>query len=163
MGHLPISSSNVYPLPEPKPGYRFVPALIGRSTDPGVITLVECPSWCVVDHVASRSVFIEDINHEGEHRAMSLSPSHGDRVPLEVYLSQWPASREENGQTCLAVDLDCEVSSYGRTAALALADQLVAFAADVRRLAQTLPDDAPSPVRSQADEALRRVRTGGAA
>ena len=35
-------------------------------------------------------------------------------------------------------------------------DQLVAFAEDVRRLAETLPDE--SPVRSQADEALRRVR-----
>lgn len=147
-------NANHYPIPEPKPGYRFVPALIGRSTEEGVITLVSCPSWCVIDHVASRSVFLEDLNHEGEHRAMSFAPSRGPRVPVEVYLSQWPGSHEKQPQ--LAVDLDYEVETYDRTAALALADQLVAFAADVRRLAQTLPDDLP--VRSQADEALRRAR-----
>ncbi|MFM9790134.1 DUF6907 domain-containing protein [Streptomyces turgidiscabies] len=151
-----MTTNNVHPLPAIKPGHRLVPALIGRSTDPGTIVYIECPTWCTVDHVASSSVFLEDINHEGEHRGMSLSPSHGERVPLEVYLSQWPASTEEKGQTYLAVDLDYEVSSYGRPAALALADQLVAFAADVRRLAQTLPDD------NQADEALRRVRGGAA-
>ncbi|MET8947446.1 hypothetical protein ABZX30_28855 [Streptomyces sp. NPDC004542] len=137
-------------------GFRLVPAAIGR---PGSVQTawVPCPSWCVVDH-SERVAFIEDVNHEGEHRGMSLSPSRGDRVPLEVYLSQWPGS-EENAQTYLAVDLDYEVSAYGRTAALALADQMVAFAEDVRRLAGTLPDDT---VRSQADEALRRVRGGQA-
>ena len=154
MGNLPMSTS----MPTARPGYRFVPALIGRSTEAGVITLVECPAWCVVDHVAERSVFLEDLNHEGEHKTMQFAPSRGSAVPVEVYVSQWPGSHET--QPYLAVDLDCEVDTYGRTAALALADQLVAFAADVRRLAQTLPDDAP--VRSQADEALRRVRAGGA-
>jgi hypothetical protein len=152
MGNLPMST----PMQSvPRPGYRFVPALIGRSTDPGVIAHVECPSWCTVDHVASRSGFLEDLNHEGDRRAMSFTPSNGARVPVEVYLSQWPGTHEP--QTQLAVDLDYEVENYDRTAALALADQLVAFAADVRRLAQTLPDTA---VRSQADEALRRVRGG---
>lgn len=128
--------------PAVKPGYRLVPALVGRTTDPGVIVYVECPAWCTVDHVAERSVFLEDISHDGERLGMSFSPSRGDRVPFEVYLSQWSGLAEENNRPYLAVDLDCEVSSYGRTAALALADQLVAFAADVRRLAQTLPDDA---------------------
>jgi hypothetical protein len=157
MANHAISTSNVCPLPEPKPGHRFVPALIGRSTDPGIIAHVECPSWCTVDHIAAHSVFLEDLNHEGEHRAMSFSPSSGDRVPVEVYLTQWPGSGE--AQTQLAVDLDYEVETYDRTAALALADQLVAFAADVRRLAQTLPDHT---VRNQADEALRRVQGGAA-
>lgn len=141
----------------PREGYRFVPALIGRSTDPGVIAHVECPSWCTVDHIASRSVFLEDLNHEGERRAMTFTPSNAPRVPVEVYLTQWPGSDE--AQTQMAVDLDCEVETYGRTAGLALADQLVAFAADVRRLALALPDDT---IRSQADEALLRVRGGAA-
>lgn len=140
----------------PRPGYRFVPALIGRSTDPGVLAWVECPDWCIVDHIESRSVFLEDLNHEGERRAMTFTPSNGPRVLVEVYLTQWPGSHET--QTQMAVDLDCEVETYGRTAGLALADQLVAFAADVRRQALALPDDKPVPVRSQADEALRRVR-----
>ncbi|MEU3105592.1 DUF6907 domain-containing protein [Streptomyces griseoflavus] len=145
--------------PSVKPGHRLVPALVGRSTDPGTIVYVECPDWCVVDHVADRNVFLEDISHRGERKSLPLTPSRGDMVPVEVYLSQWPASGDDGGQPYLAVDVDCEVSNYSRAAALALADQLVSFAADVRRLAQTLPDD--SPVRSQADEALRRVREGG--
>lgn len=150
MGQLPMSTPNLYPLPEPKPGHRFVPALIGRSTEPGIITLVECPSWCVIDHVAERSVFVEDVSHSGQSAVLSLTARHPARVPLQVSLSWWPALGDGNEQPKLAVDLDSEVEVYGRTAALAMADQLVAFAADVRRLAQALPDDAP-------------VRSGGAA
>ena len=122
-----------------KPGYRLVPALVGRSTDPGTVAHVECPDWCTVDHLAEKAVFLEDVSHKGERAAMSLSPSRGDRVPVEVYLSEWPASNGEDGRPFLAVDVDYEVSNYGRAAALALADQLVAFAENVRRLAASLP------------------------
>jgi hypothetical protein len=149
---------NVRPLPVSKQGYRLVPALIGRSTEPGVLVHVPCPDWCVTDHMV-RTGSVEDVNHQGAHRALSLTPGVVDRVPVEVYLSEWPASYSDSAPA-LSVDVDYEVATYGRTAALALADQLVAFAADVRRLATTLPDD--SPIRSQADEALRRVRGGQA-
>ncbi|MFD7709504.1 DUF6907 domain-containing protein [Streptomyces sp. NPDC059786] len=152
--------------PAVRPGYRLVPVLVGRSTEPGTVAWVECPDWCIVhspDRPTDKVGFLEDINHQGERAAMNFVPSRGDRVPVEVYLSQWPAlDDEDRGQTYLAVDLDYEVCSYGRTAALSLADQMVAFAADVTRLAETLPDDSPTAtVRSQADEALRRVREGG--
>ncbi|MFK4797823.1 DUF6907 domain-containing protein [Streptomyces sp. MPA0124] len=125
-----------------RPGYRLVPALIGRSTEPGTIVYVECPDWCTVDHVASRNVFLEDINHEGERAALQLPSDYSAPAPVEVYLSQWPASKDDKGLTRLAVDVDYEVSTYGRTAALAFADQLVAFAANVRALAETLPEEA---------------------
>lgn len=124
-----------------RPGYRLVPALVGRSTEPGTIVYVECPDWCTVDHVASRNVFLEDINHEGERAALQLPSDYSAPAPVEVYLSQWPASQDEKGLTRLAVDVDYEVSTYGRTAALAFADQLVAFAANVRALAETLPEE----------------------
>lgn len=150
------TANNLYPLPEPKPGYRFVPALIGRPMDAGIVTWVECPRWCTVDHMASRSVFLEDVNHQGEPAALNLPSDHPSRVPVEVYLSWWPAAQGAAEKPCLSVDIDSEVMVYGRAASFALADQLVAFAADVRRLAQTLPDD--SPVRNQDDEALRQVR-----
>lgn len=126
------------PQPAVKPGHRLVPALIGRSTEPGTVVYIECPSWCIVDHVAEKTAFLEDINHQGERAAMDFAPSRGDHVPVEVYLSQWPGAGRNDGPT-LAVDLDYEVANYGRTAALALADQLVAFAENVRRLAQALP------------------------
>ncbi|MEV4043120.1 hypothetical protein [Streptomyces sp. NPDC049744] len=140
---------------EGKPGHRLVPALVGRSGNVQTVW-IDCPNWCVLDHTTDRSVFIEDINHEGERRAMSFPSAHGETVLVEVYVSQWPGSEET--QPYLAVDVDREVDSYGRTAAMALADQMVAFAADVRRLAQTLPDDSPRPALSQADEALRQVQ-----
>jgi hypothetical protein len=136
---VPSQSTAAAVRPVVKPGYRLVPALVGRSTDPGTVVYVECPVWCTVDHVADRSVFLEDINHQGERAAMSLSPSRGDRVPVEVYLSEWPASSSDDGRPHLAVDVDYEVSNYSRPAALALADQLAAFAENVRRLAETLP------------------------
>lgn len=146
-------------IPSQTPGVRLVPATIGREGATQT-AWVPCPHWCVLDHEAERTTWLEDINHEGERRAMKFAPSNGAAaVPIEVFVSHWPGSEK---QPMLAVDLDYEIETYGRTAALALADQLVAFAADVRRMAQTLPDDAPAPVRNQADEALRRVRGGQA-
>lgn len=158
MAHSAISSSNVHLFPAVEPGHRLVPAVIGRSDNPQTVW-VSCPAWCVTDH-SQRVNFAEDINHSGPAVALTLTNQHPARIPLEVSLSWWPSLGEGNEQPKLAVDLDTEVEVYGRTAALAMADQLVAFAADVRRLAQSLPDDAPQ--RSQADQALRRVRGGQA-
>ncbi|MFE6530022.1 DUF6907 domain-containing protein [Streptomyces rochei] len=132
--------------PVVRPGYRLVPVPVGREGNVQT-AWVECPSWCVTDH-SERVAFIEDVNHNGQAAALSITTLHPARVPLEVSLSWWPALGEENSRPKLAVDLDSEVEVYDRTAALAMADQLVAFAAEVRRLAQSLPDD--SPVRSQA-------------
>jgi len=150
------TAATVHPLPAAEPGYRLVPALVGRAGAAQIVH-VQCPtSWCVVDHAAERVAGVEDVNHRGERRGMSFAPSGGDRVPVEVYLSQWPGSDEDDSRPHLAVDLDCEVATYGRTAALAMADQLVAFAEDVRRLAMTLPGDSDPDM----DEALRRARGG---
>lgn len=154
MGNLPMSSS----MPTVQTSHRLVPATVGREGRPQTVW-VECPAWCVTDHTA-RVTFAEDINHSGQPATLSITTLHPARVPLEVSLSWWPALGEGNEQPKLAVDLDTEVEVYDRTAALAMADQLVAFAADVVRLAQSLPDDSPVPIRSQADEALRRVQGG---
>ena len=149
----------ITPSPAVKPGHQLVPAAVGK---PGatVTIYIECPTdWCIVDHVAEPVANAEDINHQGAPVALSLAADQIIEVPTKVHLSWWPGSHGVAARPCLAVDVDYEVAVYGRTGALAVADQLVAFAADVRRLAMTLPDDAPlSAVRSQADEALRRVR-----
>lgn len=141
-------------VPAPRPGFRFVPVPVGL---PGRVQTVwvECPDWCVTDHT-QRASHIEDVSHNGRPASLAITTRHPARVPLEVSLSWWPGLGEGNDRPKLAVDLDTEVEVYGRTAALAMADQLVAFAAEVRRLAQTLPDDRLG--RTQADEALRRVR-----
>jgi hypothetical protein len=154
MAHSAIST----PMPTVQPGFRLMPATVGRADRPQTVW-IECPSWCVTDHT-ERVTFAEDISHSGQPAALTLTSNHPARIPLQVSLAWWPSLGEGNGQPKLAVDLDTEVEVYGRTAALAMADQLVAFAADVRRLAQTLPDETPD--RIQADEALRRVRGGAA-
>lgn len=146
-------NANVHPFPAITPGCRLVPATIGREGATQT-AWIPCPHWCVLDHEAERVTWLEDINHEGERRAMKFAPSNGAAaVPIEVFVSHWPGSEE---QPMLAVDLDREVETYGRTAALALADQLVAFAVDVRRMAQTLPDDAPAPVRIMPERLSKR-------
>lgn len=154
--------TNVKPFPAPAPGYQLVPAAIGRG-DGSQIVYLQCPTWCVIDHVATPEASVEDVHHYGERQSLMFPVPSGPGAPLTVFLAQWPASYDEDaGQPYLAVDTDCEVTSYQRPAALALADQLVAFAADVRRMAQTLPDGTPAPVLSQADEFLRRARGGAA-
>ncbi|MEU9557371.1 DUF6907 domain-containing protein [Streptomyces fumanus] len=136
-------------LPALRPGFRLVPVPVGREGN-AQTAWVECPDWCVTDH-SERVEFIEDVNHNGQAASLSITTLHPARVPLEVSLSWWPAL-EEDTQPKLAVDLDSEVEVYDRTAALALADQLVAFAAEVRRLAESLPDDSPA----DEDEKARR-------
>lgn len=133
-----LSAAATPTIPAVPSSVRLVPALVGL---PGRVQTVwiECPNWCVVDHAADRVGFVEDINHRGARESVRLSPSQSEWVPLEVFVSQWPAS--DDGGPYLAVDVDAEVYSYGRTAALAMADQLVAFAANVRRLAETLPQE----------------------
>jgi hypothetical protein len=144
--------------PAVKPGYRLVPVPVGRGADVRTAWL-PCPTWCVTDH-SERVASVEDVSHNGQPASLAITTRHPARIPLEVSLSWWPGLGEGNEEPKLAVDLDTDIEVYDRTAALAMADQLVAFAAEVRRLAETLPDD--QPVRSQADEALRRARGGQA-
>ncbi|MFI1376875.1 DUF6907 domain-containing protein [Streptomyces longwoodensis] len=125
--------------PALQPGYRLVPVPVGREGCEQT-AYVPCPPWCVTDH-SERVTFMEDVNHLGQPAALSLTAQHSARIPLEVYLSWWPAEGNDHREPRLSVDLDTEVEVYDRTAALAMADQLVAFAAEVRRLAETLPGD----------------------
>lgn len=141
------TAATVRPLPTVKPGYRLVPVPVGREGN-AQTAYVPCPSWCVTDH-SERVTFLEDVNHSGQPAELSITTLHPARVPLAVSLSWWPALGDEDNKPKLAVDLDSEVEVYDRTAALAMADQLVAFAENVRRLAETLPADT--------------VREGGAA
>ncbi|MEU5772679.1 hypothetical protein ABZ819_05160 [Streptomyces venezuelae] len=136
--------------PRVKPGYRLVPARVGRPGEQ-VTVHVECPTdWCIADHVAEPVGAAEDINHQGTPAVLNLASDQTVSVPTAVYLSWWPGSHDVAAQPCLAVDVDREVAVYGRTGALAIADQIAAFAADVRRLAETLPGDelGPSEVAS---------------
>ncbi|WPO69944.1 DUF6907 domain-containing protein [Streptomyces sp. KN37] len=144
-------------LPELKPGFRLVPAKVGKP-DAAQIVWVECPDFCVEDHVDEHVWNVEDISHSGAPAVLNLASDQSAGLPIEVSLSWWPSSDGVASRPCLAVDIDREVAVYGRTGALAVADQIAAFAENVRRLAETLPDETPAPVPSQADEALRRVR-----
>lgn len=117
-------------------GTRLVPAHIG-----GIECFISCPSWCVLDHVREDEAHLADVCHYGEQHTLTLPVPM--LAPVSVRLAQWPnvIDDEDGGRVYLAVDTDSEINSYQRPAALALADQLVAFAADVRAIACTLPDE----------------------
>ncbi|MEU5900603.1 DUF6907 domain-containing protein [Streptomyces venezuelae] len=122
-----------------------MPARVGRPGE-RVTIYVECPTdWCIVDHVAEPVGAAEDINHQGAPAVLNLAADQAAGVPTAVYLSWWPGSHDVAAQPCLAVDVDRDVAVYGRTGALAIADQIIAFGQDVRRLAETLPEDMVLP------------------
>ncbi|TGB09792.1 hypothetical protein [Streptomyces sp. MZ04] len=136
MAKSAISTPTITELPALKQGMSLVPALID-----GHLVHIECPTaWCVLDHIAENEKHPADVHHYGERRTLTLPVPM--LAPITVFLAQWPnAIDEDAGLPYLAVDTDNDVNSYQRTAALALADQLVAFSADVRGLARTLPDE----------------------
>ncbi|WPO70227.1 DUF6907 domain-containing protein [Streptomyces sp. KN37] len=135
--------------PSAEPGHRLVPVLVGRSTEPGTVAYVPCPPWCVkhaTDRVTDHVTSLVDVSHDGASAVLNLAADQVASVPTEVYLSWWPSADADNpaARACLAVDVDREIAVYSRTGALAVADQIAAFAENVRRLAETLPDDSPA-------------------
>lgn len=140
---VPLSATGVgaraIAFPAIRPGHRLVPVKIGKPGET-VTVWTECPTdWCI-GHEGERYGSADDINHQGESAGLNVTPGQAVTAPVEVYLSWWPGSNGVAAQPCLAVDFDSEVAVYGRTAALALVDQISAFAANVRRLAEVLPE-----------------------
>lgn len=139
-GGLASVPSAVVAAPSVEPGFRLVPVQVGRPGE-RVTVYAECPAWCLGHEPVGA---VEDINHQGAPAVLNLAADQVVCAPIAVSLSWWPGSDGVAANPCLAVDVDCEVAVYGRTGALAVADQLVAFAENVRRLAETLHDDSPT-------------------
>lgn len=163
-------NANLYPLPTPKPGHRFVPAKVGRTNATSVIVHIECPIWCDgSEHLAEPVVHVEDITHVSKPDDIVVQTFLGraTRHVLWATVQADPVATDPRQRAAHVVVEDGTDFSYlTEDMADELADDLIAFASSVRQMARTarLANQAPTvnTVRSQADEALRRVRGGQA-
>lgn len=160
--------ANLYPIPSPRPGHRFVPAKIGATTATSVIVLIEDPVWCTEDHVAEPVRDLVDVMHRSEASGFGVQsfirniPTH----ELYAYIEADPVAdkREMKAAHVVVEDGGNEYSYLTPAMADELADRVVGFASHLRSLAravrqanQTTGDSDPD-----MDEALRQVRQGGA-
>lgn len=169
MGNLPMSSSNLYPLPTPRPGYRFVPAKVGATNATSVIVLVEDPEWCTEDHVDEPVRDLSDIMHRGDVASVMV-PTFGFGaypVQLHAWVEADPVASEPEFRAAHITVQDAGGGDYCHlTPAMAekLADDAIGFASELRHKARTarLANQKAGDSDPCMDEALRRVRGGAA-
>ncbi|MFI6468750.1 DUF6907 domain-containing protein [Streptomyces sp. NPDC050516] len=122
---------------QPHPaGRRIVPALIDCAP-----IYVDCPSWCVMDHVAENEGALEDLYHSSDMADLYVaSPSpNGPQLVLHVRLNEDPflIRREGRGRN-IVVDTGNDPFMLDARQAAEFADDLVALAAQVRAMSRTL-------------------------
>ncbi|MFJ3878037.1 DUF6907 domain-containing protein [Streptomyces sp. NPDC090077] len=113
---------------------RVVPAVINGCT-----CFVECPSWCVIDHVSRPNRFLEDLWHSGTFAGL-MAPSMGrdPEVTLLARLGMDPYSRNADRRSPFVnVDDGGEGLDMTPSQAFEYADNLVAFADQIRAMART--------------------------
>lgn len=167
-----MTTNNVTPFPAIKPGHRLVPAKVGHTNDTSVIVYIECPNWCTEDHVGEPARNIEDVMHRGDTASVTV------RTGLEflrskvthqlfAYLESDPVAKDGLLHAAHVVVEDGGNEYAYMTADMTeqLADELIGFASELRHLARTarLANQTTGDSDPDMDEALRRVREGGAA
>lgn len=162
--------SNLYPLPAPRPGHRFVPAKVGATNATSVIVLIEDPVWCTEDHVDEPVRDLSDIMHRGAVASV-LVPTFGPgKYPIQMHawVEADPVAKEPEFRAAHVTLQDAGGNSYSHlTPAMAerLADEVIGFASELRHQARIArqANQAAGDSDPDMDEALRRVREGGVA
>lgn len=70
-----------------KPGHHLAPAAIGRAGEEPQPIFIQCPNWCVEDHVADCPNAVEDIVHTSDTVALGISSFLNDKPVFELYAS----------------------------------------------------------------------------
>ncbi|MBV2357821.1 hypothetical protein KUM39_26275 [Streptomyces sp. J2-1] len=167
-----LAAAGVHPFPAIKPGCRLVPATIGRDRNSTTVVYIECPNWCIHDHLAERESNVEDIRHYGEMGGVEVLTFLDD----DFSYSSWGArlevdpaagdARLREAHILVNEESSPEEARLTPDMAETLADELIGLASHLRHLARS------ARLHNQAqggdsdpdmDEALRRVRAGGAA
>ncbi|MFF9861104.1 DUF6907 domain-containing protein [Streptomyces tendae] len=149
---------------ETKPGHRLVPAAIERGEHRTTV-YIECPVWCVEEHVDEPVSNVEDILHRsgcGVEDVLYV-PSFGDApfpILLAAYVESDPVATNPLMKAAhVAVEDPHSASLAYLTPEMAekLADDVIGFASNLRHLARTvrLANQGGDP---DMDEALRRVQ-----
>ncbi|MFJ3289964.1 DUF6907 domain-containing protein [Streptomyces sp. NPDC086669] len=130
---------SVHPFPAIKPDHRLVPARIGSFAS-SQVAFIECPAWCTEDHMDSPS-YLVDIDHTGDVCAVQVPTfMEGDDDHFwTARLEASPSSKDQRTRDAHLMVGDDQRFEARLTAddAERLADDLIAFAAQLRALART--------------------------
>ncbi|MFF2475114.1 DUF6907 domain-containing protein [Streptomyces sp. NPDC058066] len=96
---------------------------------------IECPSWCVTDHVAANERHLEDIEHAGEMTDLVIPGGPGYRLLAHARLGWNPYGDDADRGPYVVVDDASEPFVVTPAEASVFADWLEAFAAQLRHLA----------------------------
>lgn len=123
--------------PAIQPGFRLVPALIGTRKS-AQVAWIECPLWCIEKHDATPTM-LEDITHTSKSEDVGISSFLKQDGSLLMYamLQADPSSDDPRlRQAHIAIEGDGLPDCHTPDMAEAFADDLIAFASQVRRLAR---------------------------
>ncbi|WP_328449838.1 hypothetical protein OG780_19265 [Streptomyces sp. NBC_00386] len=160
-------NSTVAATPTVKPGYRLMPATVGRTNATSVTVYIECPTWCTEDHVDEPVRDIEDVMHRGDIAAVYVPTFGYGAYPIQMHatVESDPVATEPEFKAAHITVQDAGGNSYSHLTpemAERLADEVVGFAAQLRHQARTcrLANQVTGDSDPDMDEALRRVRLG---
>lgn len=165
MANHAITASNVHPFPAIKPGHRLVPAKVGRSEDSSVVVYIECPNWCVEDHVVESVRDAEDVMHRGGNASLYVPTFGYGAYPVQMHASVEcdPASNDPQFRAAHVTVVDAGGNNYCHLTpdmSEHVADEMIGFASELRQQARTarLANQTAGDSDPDMDEALRRVR-----
>ena len=120
---------------------RLVPAKVGR---PGHVQTVwiDCPEWCVIDH-GDRVGHLDDVMHYSDCdvvEVVTLTDDETGHSELMLNISSDPSASDPRLRTAhLVINNNTSTDAYlTPDMAEELADELIAFAAQLRSQAQTV-------------------------
>jgi hypothetical protein len=158
-----VQPENVAAFPAINAGNRLVPARVGRQGRMQTV-YVECPLWCTVDHVANWQYDVEDVNHYGDTESVTVPTMLKPGVAHFVWSTRIacdPVAAEPSLRAAHVLIDDENPDEARLTPDMAdeLANELIAFAAQVRSAARTARlYNAATDSDPDMEEALRRVR-----
>jgi hypothetical protein len=132
------SLGTVTPLPATRPGYRLVPALIGTRKSAHVAH-IECPSWCVENHLAEPTMF-DDITHTSASEEVGISSflkQDGSLLMYAMLQADPEATDPRLRRAHIGIEHEGVPDVHTPEMAEAFADDLIAFALQLRGLART--------------------------
>lgn len=123
--------------PAIKPGFRLVPALIGTRKSAHT-AWIECPVWCIEDHT-DEPTMLEDVMHTSKSEDVGISSFLKQDGSLLMYamLQADPAATDERLRRAhIGIETGGVPDYHTPEMAEAFADDLIAFASQVRQLAR---------------------------
>ncbi|GAA3121972.1 DUF6907 domain-containing protein [Streptomyces echinatus] len=127
-------------IPAVAPGHHLAPVALGAPGPDQKIVFVSEPDWCRTNHISEWVHFLEDLNHTGDAFAVEVgSFFNGDKpvYTLSATVGSDPMSSDPQMRAAHVV-----VGDAGSVDAYLTPDMAEAAAADLRRLADALDENA---------------------